>query len=413
MQRYPASQVLKAPIRYTSKLLQSFPCPLSVNTFAVSPDGKHVASGSRDGYVDVWDSITGAHIRDTQLAIRSKGYEDLDDGISIASLEVEGSYPIDALAYEPSGSRIICVCGNFIHELHAESLLPVGEQTKVRHSYIRCIEITDGCLRIAVGCEDGTISVWSGRVDSILWEKKGHAFSVNAIAFSPDQSRLATASDDGRVCMWDGLTGDCTWQPFEVEGQSPVCAVAFTSAGRSIAAGSWDDGVHFRDVETGEMLKALWNVKSPVVCLSFSDGDSRIISALASKQDSQSVFSNKPLPTSKFRCYFHGTSPHRTEAQLEQTLEPDGTREFIITRADPTDLPEWNPATGFADYVWAKESCIRVWDAHVLTRQQISPTEHTATVRSVAFSPNGKQITSASDDGTVRIWVTETGESLI
>ena len=41
-----------------------------------------------------------------------------------------------------------------------------------------------------------------------------------------------------------------------------------------------------------------------------------------------------------------------------------------------------------------------------------NPEGHTSEVRSVAFSPDGKFVVSGSDDNTVRMWRTDTGENV-
>ena len=44
------------------------------------------------------------------------------------------------------------------------------------------------------------------------------------------------------------------------------------------------------------------------------------------------------------------------------------------------------------------------WGTHVTTIKG-----HTDTINSVAYSPDGEQIVSASDDGTIRLWNARTG----
>jgi WD40 repeat protein len=42
----------------------------------------------------------------------------------------------------------------------------------------------------------------------------------------------------------------------------------------------------------------------------------------------------------------------------------------------------------------------------------VAPPGHTDTVENAAFSPDGKRIVSASDDGTLRLWDAATGHPI-
>ena len=56
----------------------------------------------------------------------------------------------------------------------------------------------------------------------------------------------------------------------------------------------------------------------------------------------------------------------------------------------------------------SNDRTVRIWDGETGTLQQTLE-GHTDWVRSVAFSPDGRRLASASDDRTVRIWDAETG----
>ncbi len=54
---------------------------------------------------------------------------------------------------------------------------------------------------------------------------------------------------------------------------------------------------------------------------------------------------------------------------------------------------------------------MRLWDA--TTRQDVlSLRGHTSAVCGVAYSPDGRQIASASGDGTVKLWNAATGQEI-
>jgi hypothetical protein len=55
---------------------------------------------------------------------------------------------------------------------------------------------------------------------------------------------------------------------------------------------------------------------------------------------------------------------------------------------------------------------VRVWDAHT-GQETLTLKGHADMVRSLAFSPDGQRLASASSDGTVKVWDTQTGQEAL
>ena len=55
---------------------------------------------------------------------------------------------------------------------------------------------------------------------------------------------------------------------------------------------------------------------------------------------------------------------------------------------------------------------MKVWDA-ATGQETLTLKGHTDAVTSVAFSPDGKRLASASDDGTVKVWDAATGQEIL
>src|SRR5262249_11061651 len=86
---------------------------------------------------------------------------------------------------------------------------------------------------------------------------KGHAGSVDALAFHPVEPVLATGDRDGTVRVWDLRTGKERYPPRLDAG--PVIEVAFTAQGRQVVSASrgepfWIKGVLIHDTNTGELV---------------------------------------------------------------------------------------------------------------------------------------------------------------
>src|SRR4029079_10177412 len=92
--------------------------------------------------------------------------------------------------------------------------------------------------------------------------------------------------------------------------------------------------------------------------------------------------------------------------------------------ADPSSAQKLFSLKGHRDYVLSvafsadgkqlasgsQDKTIRVWEA-VTGKEVRTLMGHTAAVRSVAFSPDGKQLASGSLDETLKLWVVATGEA--
>lgn len=119
----------------------------------------------------------------------------------------------------------------------------------------------DGKL-LALGLQDGTITVLDSTTRESIWSQKIHSGMIAGLAFTPDASVLVAGSGDRTLSVWNTQTGQLLYRPISApspNGKKPgvITSVAVSSNGLVLAASSQTRNIDLWEVQTGQHLRQL------------------------------------------------------------------------------------------------------------------------------------------------------------
>ena len=368
---------------------------------AYSPDGRRIASGSRDGTIRLWDAHTA-------------------QPIAVLAEHTEG---VTSVVFSPAGDTLVSGSEDGTIRFYDANTGQLRTTLTGHSRAVISLAYSPAGDTLVSGSEDGTIELWNATTRQPMATFAGHTDSVTSVAFS-SEGVLASGSEDGAVRVWHPLTGE-PLTTFAAHSDQ-VESLAFSPDGRTLVntGGAGDRTVHLWDVATGSSVGTLIGHTAPV------DG-------VAYAPDGRTIASSGGFGDNTVRLW------HADTRQLKATLSghtrwvtavafsPDGTRLVSGSRdntvrlwdADTAQLKatlsghtRWVTAVAFSPdnstiASGSQDNTVRLWDADTGHPTAVL-IGHDYSVHSVAFSPDGRTLASGSEDGTIRLWDAVTGHSI-
>jgi WD40 repeat protein/serine/threonine protein kinase len=253
--------------------------------------------------------------------------------------------PVDAIAFAPDGKRF--VTGGWNGTARVWNVAD-GSYIDLPHEglYVQSVAFSPIANQVATGCDDKSayLRIWDLETKQPLHTLKGHDDAVTSISYSRDGKRLLTTSFDNTARIWNVDTGA---QLQILEGHSWwVWDAAFSPDESKVVTVSQDGTAIVWTLADGTKSPAFAGHQGPVYSVAFSPDGKHIVS---------------------------GGYDKRVLLWKAEDLVPFDFNSLLSDQVVP--LPNFYPLDG-----------------------------HTAPVRSVQFSADGKLVLSAGHDNTVKVW---------
>ncbi|MBI2480522.1 MAG: protein kinase [Planctomycetia bacterium] len=252
---------------------------------------------------------------------------------------------------------------------------------------------------------------------------------VDAIAFAADGKRFVTGGWNGTARVWTVADGSYIDLPHE---GMYVQSVAYSPIANQVATGCDDKSAYLRiwDLETRQPLHTLQGHADAVTSISYSrDGKRLLTTSFDNTARIWNVDTGEQLQVLEGHSWWVWDAAFSPDESKVVTVSQDGTG-IVWTLADGTKSPAFaghqgpvysvafspdgeHIASGGYDkrvLIWKAED-LQPFDFDGLLSDQVVPPPkfypldgHTAAVRSVQFSADGKLVLSAGHDNTVKVW---------
>ncbi|KAF9911790.1 hypothetical protein EC991_002092, partial [Linnemannia zychae] len=300
----------------------------NVTCIAFSPDGKHIASGSFDRMIRIFNVSSG------KLVCQLVGHKRAVSSVTFSSTGdriISGSEDGNVRLWDSSGLV------ESTEDSTANRLLEILTYEGDRCSLVS-VAISPDNRWVAAGGDDAAVRVWdtSDPTGTYPVTLKGHEASVNRIAFSPDNVHLASGGSDGAVRIWN-FEKNRQERVMDHGGSdsSSVKCLTYSPSGRQLASGGDNKKVKTWDVSTGVIDSTLEHEDS-VICLRYSRDETQLWTGSVNK-----------------KVYVHTNVIHRPNtadfvhhADTASTAEFSKDCEQVAWSLGGKDIQLWNTSSG-------------------------------------------------------------------
>jgi len=245
--------------------------------------------------------------------------------------------------------------------------LCTGKQILANHNLAQVLAISPNGRYIATG-SGSLVQVWLTDGKTLVFKLPGQQSMILDLAFTHDSRYLVSCSSSRQILKWNLENGKVVWR--SSKHQAAVNALCVSQDGHLLVTGSDDKTVGLWDLDAGRLVKRL-------------EGHASAIESVAASNDGCVICSGSRDGRIRFWNVQNGNVID------EQVAAPDKIGAFRLIRDN--------------ELIAGCGNDVVIWDM-ALHKRVRTLGSHNSTVRSIATSPDGRLVITASLDGIIKTW---------
>ena len=407
----------------------------SINSVAISPSGRWIATGDAAGVVKISESVTGKTAKEIQQPenVHTLFFHPHDDGLllsvcgnaatlwripdGVARFEMRHQSQVNSVAFSPAGETIVTGSSDRTVRLWKTSNgSPIGQPLIHEDDVWNAVVSPDGKLLATVTKHH--LRIWEMAAPNRLRYTFDYHQNLRGAAFSADSLVVFGWTDNETVDGHDLLSGEPAGEMIHENGA--IVSVKPDSSGERLLIATAKGRTRVWQPPPRFPIGLRLSQSGAVESMSLSPGEHFLLTGSA---DGKARLWNLDQADANPRLLDHGGEI------LASVFSPDGAK--ILTGGTDTSVRVWETVSGapvgkplavdgtvvrlqfspsgafFA--TTTEDGLAQFWD--LATQHPLGKSmAHGAQLTSIDFSPDGQRFLTAGADGRVQIWLAPSGE---